>query len=477
MRLLFVYHTIDNEPHGVLRISSLLRQHGHETKMVVVTEEDALEVAKQWQPDVLGFSVYTGTQKTYLALNRRLRDSIPGVLSVFGGPHPTFFQEIVEQDGVDGVCVGEGEFATLELMNALRDGADFTPIANWHWKTSSGEIVRNGLRPLLTSGELDRLPFADRDLIYDAHRASRRHLIRPFITGRGCPYNCSFCFNKAYTSLYEGRGARTRRRSVDNVLAEIVDVRDRYGLSFVMFYDDTFILNRRWLEEFAAKYPTTVGLPWWAQARPELVTEERVSLLKQAGCLSISFGLETGNDELRTLVLNRDMTRQQIIGAGSVLREHGIAFSTNNMVGLPEGGLPADLETLELNIACKPGYANCFIYQPYPKTALGELARQEGLIDSFDDLSGSVTEDTPLRFEPAEKRQIENLQKLFSVTVEFPWLLPLVRRAIRLPPNRFFWMVYKLWKGYALKQRIFAYRMSAREMFINLLSYMRISTQ
>ncbi|HUW13002.1 MAG TPA: radical SAM protein [Anaerolineae bacterium] len=302
-------------------------------------------------------------------------------------------------------------------------------------------------------------------------------MIRPFITGRGCPYNCSFCFNKAYSELYQGKGARTRRRSVDDVLAEIAEVRERYGLSFVLFYDDTFILSRRWLEEFASKYPTAIGLPWWAQARAELVTDDRVALLKKAGCVSMSFGLETGNDELRTAVLNRDMSKEQIIQAGEVLRAHGIAFSTNNMVGLPGGGLAADLETLELNITTKPDYANCFIYQPYPKTRLGELAREQGLIDSFDDLSGSVTDDTPLRFADDEKRQIENLQKLFSITVEFPWLLPLTMWAIRLPRLRLYWLIYKLWKGYALKQRIFRYRMPGREMFANLRSYMQISTQ
>jgi hypothetical protein len=171
------------------------------------------------------------------------------------------------------------------------------------------------------------------------------------------------------------------------------------------------------------------------------------------------------------------MSKEQIIEAARTLRRQGIAFSTNNMVGLPGGGLAADLETLELNIACRPDYANCFIYQPYPKTELGELARRQGLIDSFDDLSGSVTDDTPLRFDPDEKRQIENLQKLFSITVEFPWRRPRVMRALGLPRNRLFWLVYKFWKGYALKQRIFSYKMSRRETLNNLLSYMRISSQ
>jgi len=477
MRLLFVFHTIDNEPHGVTQLSSLLKQHGHQTKMVVATVEDPLQGALQWRPDVLGYSVYTGTQQIYLDLNRQLRAQLPGVLSIFGGPHPTFFPEMIEEQGVDGVCIGEGEYATLDLMDALQEGRDVTTIANWCWKMPSGDIVRNPVRPLLNNRQLDELPFVDRDLVYEAHPPSRRHTIRPFITGRGCPYNCSFCFNKAYSEIYRGEGPRTRRRSVDNVLAEIVQVRDRYGLAFVLFFDDTFILNRKWLKEFAPKYKAAVGLPWWAQVRADLVTNDRVALLEEAGCVSVSFGLEAGNDELRNAVLNRNMSKEQILEASRILRQHGIAFSTNNMVGLPRGGLAADLETLELNIACRPDYANCFIYQPYPKTELGELACREGLINSFDDLSGSVTDDTPLRFEPDEKRQIENLQKLFSVTVEFSCLLPLVRRAIKLPHNRLFWLVYKLWKGYALKRRIFPYEMSRREALSNLLSYMRISSQ
>jgi len=477
MRLLLVFLDIDNEPHGVMRLSSLLREHGHETKMVVASHEDPLEVALDWRPDVLGYSVYTGTHRDYLNLNYQLRSRLPGVLSVFGGPHPTFFPELIDEEGVDGVCIGEGEYATLDLFETLQKEGDPSTILNWHWKRRDGTVVRNPVRPLLSGPELDDLPSADRDLIYDAHPATRRHMIRPFITGRGCPYNCSFCFNRAYSEIYDSGTPRVRRRSVDSVLDEIDQVRDRYGLSFVMFLDDTFVVSKKWLREFSPKYHQRIGLPWWAQARADLIDDERATLLQEAGCVSVSFGIETGNDELRNAVLNRNMSKEQILAASDTLRRHQIAFSTNNMVGLPLGGLAADLETLELNIACRPAYANCFIFQPYPKTALGELTRKHGLIGSFDDLSGSVIDDTPLRFDPEEKRQIENLQKLFSVTVEFPFLLPLMRRSIRWPRNVFFWLVYKLWKGYALKRRLFSYRMSLRETFANLYSYMRIRSQ
>ena len=480
MHLLFVIREIDNEPHGILLIAALLKEHGHRVSLVVSTEEEPVSAAVRLRPDVVGYSVYTGTQRYYLDVNRRIRARLP-VLSIFGGPHPTFFPEMIEEEGVDGICLGEGEQATLDLLDALQEGRPYEGIRNWWFRLAGGRVVRNPLRPLLTSTELDALPFADRQLLYDAHPPSRDNRIRPFITGRGCPYNCSFCFNEAYSRLYGGDGHKPglRRRSLDNVLAEIKAVGARHPLAFITFMDDTFILNPQWLRQFEERYPREVGLPFWCQVRANLVTEQVAALLKSSGCISVSYGIEAGNDRLRNQVLKRNMTREEIANAADVLRARGLAFSTNNMLGLPGGGLAEDLETLALNVQCRPAYANVFLYQPYPKTELGELCRSDGLMEgSFDDLSGSVTLGTPIRFQKrGEARQIENLQKLFAVTVEFPWLLPLTRRLIGLPPNPAFWLAYKAWKGYAMKRRMFPFRLALREYLTAALRYMRIKSQ
>jgi anaerobic magnesium-protoporphyrin IX monomethyl ester cyclase len=475
VRVLFIIKEIDNEPHGILRVSSALKQVGHETEMVVATEEDPMEAALRIKPDVLAYSVYTGTQRYYLDVNSRIRSQLD-VFSIMGGPHPTFFPEIIEEEGVDAICIGEGEYATVDLMAALEKGNPIENIPNW-WVKSDGRIHRNPLRPLVT--DLDELPFPDRDLLYRAHPLSRQRKLKPFITGRGCPYNCSFCFNEAYSQLYGGKGRRTRRRSVDNVIRELKVVRDQYPLDFVMFLDDTFIINKKWLEELAARYQEEIGLPFWCQVRPNLVTEERAAMFKDMGCVSVSFGLETANDQLRYEVLNRHISKEQILKACRVLRDYGIKYSTNNMLGLPTGGLETDVETLDLNIKCQADYVNVFLYQPYPKTKLGEMALREGLMTgTFDDLSGSVTDDTVIKFSSEmEKRQIENLQKLLSVTAEFPFLRSLVLRLIKLPPNGFFWLVYKGWKGYAISRRIYPVKMTVREWFSALLQFMRIKTQ
>jgi anaerobic magnesium-protoporphyrin IX monomethyl ester cyclase len=483
LHLLFIVKEIDNEPQGILLISSVLKQAGHHISLVVATEEDPVEAALRLRPDVIGYTVYTGPHTWYLELNQRIRAQLPGVFSVFGGPHPTFFPEMIEREGVDGLCIGEGEYATLDLMNALertRDGVRLPDraIPNW-WFNLEGEVVRNPLRPLLTGAQLDDLPFADRELLYAAHKQSRRTKIKPFITGRGCPYDCAFCFNKAYSDLYQGQGRRFRRRSPDDVIRELKEVTTHHDLRFVLFMDDTFILQDEWLAEFMVRYQAEVGLPFWCQMRANLVTGEKVALFKEAGCVSVSFGLEAGNDRLRNAVLNRNMSREQILGAAETLRRHGIAFMTNNMLGLPTGNLETDFETLELNAQCRPAYANVFLFQPYPKTALGEWAYEHGwMMGTFDDLSGSVSDDTVIRFgSEAEKRQIENLQKLFAMGVEFPRLLPIVRRLIRLPSNRLFWLVYKLWKGWAIRNRMFPFKMTPGEYLDSALYYMRIKSQ
>ncbi len=483
MHLLFIVKEIDNEPQGILIISSVLKAAGHRVSLVVATEEDPVKAAQRLRPDVVGYTVYTGPHTWYMELNQHIRAKLPGVFSIFGGPHPTFFPEMINHEGVDGLCIGEGEYATLDLMNTLQRNGDALTltdpgIPNW-WFKVNGEVIRNPLRPLLTGSELDALPFSDRELLYAAHRQSQRTKIKPFITGRGCPYDCAFCFNKAYSDLYGGQGRRFRRRSVGNVLSELQEVTTRHDVRFVLFMDDTFILQDRWLKEFMAGYKAEIGLPFWCQVRANLVTDEKMKLFRDAGCASVSFGLEAGNDRLRNVILNRNMSREEILGAAKILRRHGIPFMTNNMLGLPTGSLETDLETLTLNAQCRPAYANVFLFQPYPKTALGEWAYEQGwMMGSFDDLSGSVSDNTIIKFgNEKEKRQIENLQKLFALGVQFPRLLPIILRLIRLPPNRLYWLIYKVWKGWAIKNRIFPFRMSLREYLDSALYYMRIRSQ
>jgi anaerobic magnesium-protoporphyrin IX monomethyl ester cyclase len=453
-----------------MHLSTALKSAGHEVRVAVVTEEDPVAVAKEWQPGILAYSVWTGGQHYYYDINNRIRAEI-SAFSVFGGPHATFFPEMVEEPGVDGVCVGEGEEAFVELANALDNDAFDPNMANW-WFNLDGEIIRNPVRTYVT--DLDSLGQPDRALIYDKDPITRNSKIKHFISGRGCPYNCAYCYNHALGDIYRGKGKRVRQRSVGHLLDEVEEVKNHYPLEFVVFLDDTFILFPDWVAEFAQQYPARIGLPFFCNIRANLINEDIAAQLKAAGCVSVGMGVETGNDELRERVLNRNMTRETIVEACHTLRSAGINVLTTNMVGLPYSSIEDDFETIALNAECKVSFANAFIFQPYPRTELGELVRRDGLMDgSVDDISLSAWDTTVLNFPAHHKRQIENLQKLFALSVEFPWSIAFTRQLVKLPRNPFFWFMHKLWKGYTIKNRIHPVHLSMGEMVEIVRRYMR----
>jgi anaerobic magnesium-protoporphyrin IX monomethyl ester cyclase len=142
VRVLFVAQQIDYEPQGIMHLSSALKAAGHEVELAVGAHQDPVAVAGEFQPDVAAYSVITGSQRYYLDLNQRLKARVPGVFSVFGGPHPTFFPEMVEADGVDGICRGEGEGAMVELVDALADGGPTAVLELDNWS-----FHRNGYQP------------------------------------------------------------------------------------------------------------------------------------------------------------------------------------------------------------------------------------------------------------------------------------------------------------------------------------------
>jgi len=429
-------------------------------ELVVARRRDPVRFAMAWQPDIVGYSVMTGSQRYYLELNRRIRAATP-VFSVFGGPHPTFFPEMIEEEGVDGICIGEGEGAMVDLATALARGGLEPDIPNWHFKLN-GAVVRNPVRPAVA--DLDSLPLPDRDLVYARDELSRRNKIKHFITSRGCPYNCTYCFNHALFDIYGAKAKRFRQRSVDNVIAEVKAVRAKYPLEFVVFVDDTFVVSRSWLEEFAEKFPKQVGLPFFCNTRANLVTREQVEMLKAAGCFSVSMGVEAGNDRVRNELLKRGMSREHIVNAARLFHEAGLHFTTTNIIGLPTTSIEDDLETLDLNIECRPDYAHVFIFQPYPRTQLGEFARERDLmVGTFDDIGELAWDTSVLNFPADHLRQLQSLQRFFALVVNWPRLRPHIRRMIKWRPNRLFWLINKLWKGYVIKNRVHPVKLSLRD--------------
>jgi len=287
--------------------------------------------------------------------------------------------------------------------------------------------------------DLDQLPFYDRTLYkrYDLYTRPGYELLyhQVIMTGRGCPKACTFCFNKTYNALYERKGPITRRRSVPHVIRELKALQQSDSPSFITFDDDSFTLtSKEWLAEFCAAYGREIGIPFKVNSPPAALTEEMVKELKSAGCFAVKIGLESGNDEIRNRLLNKNAPEQCIVDAAAVLKKHKIRFQTFNMVGNPGETLSMALQTYDLNRRIRPDFAWCSLLNPYPGTDIHQICSDLGCLEhhpDFADVQYSYFTDSALAL--PEKPALVNLQKLLYVALLLRMPERLVRLLVRLP--------------------------------------------
>lgn len=462
MRTAFVIKEIDiAEPLGIMYLSSLLKANEHDVRLFDASKRNWLNQLRDYRPNIVAYSVISGNHNDYLRINNLIRNDME-TFSIFGGPHLTFFPETINQENTDAVCIGEGEQAMVELAGNLEKGSDISNIKNL-WVKDKGSINKNPVRPLIQN--LDDLPFPDRELLYGKDKYLRESKIKRFISNRGCPFNCTYCFNRAYKEIYKGNKI-IRWRSVENLISEINEVKSRYPLELVRFIDDIFILPPvTWLEEFAGLYKQEINLPFVCNLQVKIVTEDKIKLLKEAGCTAVYMAIEAGNDWMRNKLLGRKMTKEEIIESFDLVHKYGITIGAENILGLPGGSLETDMETVELNIKCKVDNAISTVFQPYPKTKLGEYALQKGYFNGdFDSLGESYFGQSQLKFSSKpEKRTIENLQEFFGLAVNYPSLLPLIKIIIKLPPNKVFSLIHRIWDSYCKRKKIFNIRFSLKD--------------
>ncbi|MBL7131091.1 MAG: B12-binding domain-containing radical SAM protein [Candidatus Omnitrophica bacterium] len=459
MKVLFINRylskeTIYREPLGIMSLASAIK-HKHKVFVLEPTKENIDEKIAKIRPEVIGYSVRTGFHQYYLNLNKKLKKKY-NFISVFGGPHATFFPEMINEDGVDCVCRGESEEAFLEFLDISERKGDITKVRNFRLKKSK-KIYKNDCRPLVQ--DLDKLRFPDRSL-FDSCEQIRNAKVRSFMTGKGCPFNCSYCFNAELKRLYAGQ-RYVRRRSVENVIKEVKAVKEAYDIKVAIFEDDTFNLDKNWLREFSNRFRELKLKLICIGIRPDLVDEEVVKLLKEANCVSIIFGVESGSEIIRKEVLYRNITNEQIINCAKLLKKYNIYYVTENILAVPGSSLEDDLKTLKLNIICKPNYSITHIMQPYPSTKIYQLAVKQGMYNknSFDDLD-SFYNKSALKID--NKLERENLQSLFPLTVNFPFIYPGIRWLIKLRLRFFYSLLHIIYKSYVGTKWI-PYKRSIRE--------------
>ncbi|MDA8100931.1 MAG: radical SAM protein [Nitrospiraceae bacterium] len=375
--------------HGIAWISGRLISEGHEVKCMRVTQVDDLspygQIVADLRPDVVGISITTN-QRKYLetvVAEVRKRHSTPIVV---GGVHCILDPaDVIACDGIDGVCVGEGDLPMSVLMSKLSRAEGYSDTPSFWWKIkglqeNKTEIVKNALAPF--EDDLNSLPLPNYS-VFDAD-ALLKELAGYFnvMVSRGCPYNCSYCCNHAIRSAYRRLSGYFRILTPSNAVSLIKGCMDRHsGIRGFIFEDDLLLWDKNWFLAFADEYRMKIGLPYICNGHINSVDQDIVNALVMSGCRSVMLGLESGDEELRATLLRRHYSNEKVMAVANLFHKSGIQFFTYNIFGFPFETKEQMARTVQINTAIRPHSGQAFFFYPYPGTDLYNLCKEHNLLN------------------------------------------------------------------------------------------------
>ena len=421
-------------------LSSALKRDGHIVDLYKYKDKNALQVFLAIsQPDVVGLSMTTGQHVGLLKIAATVKECNSKIIVVVGGAHPTYFPEVSNNPDIDYAVRGEADYSFPEFIYNLALGGK-----------PKNKLIDDHTLP----DDLDKIPFPDRSIVYQ-YKDYYENGVRNVLTSRGCPFNCAYCYNSSYKKMYKGQKT-VRYRSPENIIRECKEVMQLYPTNMFFFADDEFSMNINRLKEIKDLYVKNIKLPFHCQIRIDLLNEERIKILKDMGCFSLTFAIESGNEEIRKKVLNRNITNNQIIEGCRLLKKNKIKFRAESMIGIPNETWQNVMETINLNLKVNSDYAWCSLYQPYPYTVLGDYSKKIGLFKgNIDIINEQFSEDTVLDMSKSDKKRLINLQRLFGIVVGFPVLLIILPILLRIKNNSFYTKIRNTWKKYCYEHRIF----------------------
>ena len=439
MKVLFVdLLNLFYDQHGIYALSAILKKNGISTAYIGARDfKTAKNKILQARPDVLLYSAFSANIRKYREFDLFIKKDMPEIHSIIGGPGPTFDWKFIEDSTINALCAGEGETALVEY---LKNG--FKSVKNIFNK---GDVFPQDYFPFV---DLDLMPFPDRSVVYKHDSLLRDTPSKQFFSGRGCPYDCSYCFNHSFRKQFRACGNTIRRKSVDYMLEEVAWVKKEYGLANAVFNDDTFIIDKKWFMEFCDKYPRKIGISYTCNILANLLDDDMAKALKESNCITVNWSIESGNAVLRNEVLNRNMTNEQIINAAELLNKYKIMHRIGNVIALPGETIDQIYETVELNIKARPymGLANIFV--PFPGLRLTDYAIKNKYCDetSYENLPKDYFTTSVMKIDAKQKIIIYKIMCLFPLFTAFPRLFynkHLRDMALKLP-GRLVRVIYEL---------------------------------
>ena len=454
MRILLVYcnSMLENAlPIGLSQLSACLKQAGFEVDLFDTTfyrygeksdtekriealqfqpcplnyrsgnmEEDFNDKIKNFQPDLIGFSVVEPT----FFLGMRLLKSAAKIIKknripvAVGGVHAILAPETANGfELIDYICISEGEAAFVELCKTLENGGDASQVRGF-WKRSNRGWIRN---PRASLTDINNLPIMDFMIFGESYLSKpmmgKLYRTISIETTRGCPYHCSYCGDHSLRTIFKEEGQWYRQKTIKRVEEELKSYVETYSPDFVYIMSESFLsgpLNR--IREFTEMYGRFL-LPFWFNTRPEDITEEKIKLIKDAGCKRISIGLEHGNEDFRKKYLHRNYTNEKFIRACNIIRASDISFSVNVIIGFPYETREMILDSVKVLRVVKPDGVSTHIYSPYHGTEMRDTCVKANMIEP-DMIAEDFFQDYCLNNPTISKEEILGLFRTIPLYIE-----------------------------------------------------------
>ncbi len=403
------------------RIYLQYREYSDEDDLGIVVKTNLLKDFRKavldYKPDLMIWSVvedaFIKTQKMIEVIKDYK------CVSIFGGVLPSADPEyVINQKGINFIAKGEGEITLKKLAKCVYEKKDYKNIKGTWFKEEDGTIIKNPPNRLVNINE--GIPDFS---LFDEKRFNRPMGGRifktvPIETYRGCPYKCTFCNSPMHNTnvkkdaIANERGEALahsflRRKTMEKVRSEIINLREKYNPTFLYFIDDSFLARpKNEIFAFCDMYEE-FKIPFWFNTRPENCKEDVLKRLKEVGSYRISFGIECGNEEFRVKVLQRKPTNKELTEAFKIIEKGKIAFSLNLIIGFPGETRDLVMETVSL-VKELSGYdaLTVSIFTPYRGTVLREIALKNGWINAdhitVHTMSSSVLKMPPPYLQPEE---------------------------------------------------------------------------
>ena len=368
-------------PMGLFYIGALLMENGFETETLnlAVAKEDPVAVFRKAietrKPDVIGFSVMNPNRWNAVDCAKAAKTILPKAVIVFGGPAPTFLFEHLFSvcPEIDFIVKGEGEITFLELLTALETGTSIEKIQGLVLKKDGG-LIETPSRP----------PLEDLDTL--AH-PSTYFTFQHLSMSRGCPGACTFCGSPEFW------GSRKVRAHSPQWFGDEMEALAQKGITHFYISDDTFTMDKQRVLEFCRLIiQKNLSITWNVISRVDCVDEDILSAMRKAGCIQISYGVESGSEKIRK-ALGKPIDREKIISAFALTKSFGILPRAYFIYGSPGETRDTIRESMDLIATIQPLGAVFYMLVIFPGTFLYRSTKQKGLVS--DDFWQQRVEDLP----------------------------------------------------------------------------------